>query len=221
MHDRSLRRLRQRTLLHPATSICVSSIVHFFRGFFSGFSLFIVDGGWWPHEPWPMFMFMSPASAASSPPAILRILPFFASAASSGACAESGECTPRPVSSRKLHAGKMRGEESEGRARETRRCFAEAEAEEAAAAERAGDEEEGGKGAVKEKVDAAYGCADVEGMFAVVVVVIAGGWVSVSAREPKVRDLGRQKAAESRRVIFKSEPGRAEQRRKSESESDV
>ena len=71
---------------------------------------------------------------------------------------------------------------------------------------------------MKEKVDAAYSCADVEGMFEVVVVITG---VDMSAREPKVRDLGRQKAAESRRVIFKSEPGRAEQRRKSESESDV
>ena len=176
MHDESLKRIRLRTLLHPATSICVSSIVHFFRGFFSGFSLFIVDGGWWPHEPLLMPMFicvvMSPVSVASSLPAILRILPFFASAASSGACAESGECTPRPVSSRKLREGKMRGEGAEERARETCCWFTKAEAE-AAAMEREGDEE-GGKGAVKENVEAAHGCADVEGMFAVVVVVIAG-----------------------------------------------
>ena len=39
----------------------------------------------------PMFMFVSPASTASSPPIILRTLPFFVSAASSAVCTESGE----------------------------------------------------------------------------------------------------------------------------------
>ena len=71
---------------------------------------------------------------------------------------------------------------------------------------------------MKENVEAAHVCTDVEGMFAVAVVVIAG--VSVCERA-RVRDLGHQKAAESRRVIFKPEPGRAGQRRKLKSESDV
>ena len=90
---------------------------------------------------------MSPASAALSLFAILRILPFFASVASSGACAKSGECAPRPMSSRKLYAGKMQGEESEASARGAGRCFAEAEMEEAKAkaAKRKGNKE-GGRG---------------------------------------------------------------------------
>ena len=51
------------------------------------------------------------------------------------------------------------------------------------------------EGAVKEKVVTVYSCADVKGMFGVV-VVIAG--VDMSGKEPNVRDLGRQKTAESR-----------------------
>ena len=84
-----------------------------------------------------------PASAALFLFAILHTLPFASAVASSWACAESGECMPRPVSSWKLHAGKMRGEESERRARETHRCFAEAETGEAAAAESEEDEDRG------------------------------------------------------------------------------
>ena len=57
------------------------------------------------------------------------------------------------MSSRKLQAGKTRGED--GRARETRRCCFVCEDKALA-----GD---GGYGAVKEKVDE-NGCADVEGV---------------------------------------------------------
>ena len=64
----------------------------------------------------------------------------------------------------------MRGEVLEGRARETRCCFTKAEAE-AAAVEMEGDEEGGGKGTVKENVEAAHVCTDVEGMFAMGVVI--------------------------------------------------
>ena len=44
-----------------------------------------------------------------------------------------------------------------------------------------------------------YSCTDVKRMFGVVVIIAK---VDVSAREPKVRDLGRQKAADRSRVIY-------------------
>lgn len=108
---------RARTLLHPATSICVSSIVHFFLGFFSGLSV-----GRNGSEPWPPVLEPDAPSTGIALPSsavILRILPLFSPSTSS---VLSPECTPRPVSSRKLQAGKTRGED--GRASETRRCFA-------------------------------------------------------------------------------------------------
>lgn len=65
----------------------------------------------------------------------------------------SGECAPRPVSSRKVQAGNKRGED--GRARDTRRCLDE----EAGLVETENDDVDedeggGGNGAVKEKADA-------------------------------------------------------------------
>ena len=142
---------RLRTLLQPATSIWVSSIVHFFRGFFSGLSEVVGSecGPWLPDSP-----------LSGSPFAILRILPLFSEGSASSSSAASAECTPRPVSSRKFQAGKMRGED--GSASETRRCFP------------AADDGDGGNGAVNENVDV-YGCDDVEGRFAGIGGDVAGG----------------------------------------------
>ena len=87
------------TALQPLTSIWVSSIDHFLRGFFS-----------WEEEA-------TSESSRSVGVDILRILPLF-----SGTRAEvSGTWDSTPVSSRKSHAGTRRGDEA--RARETRRCF--------------------------------------------------------------------------------------------------
>ena len=65
---------------------------------------------------------------------------------------------------------------------------------------------------MRKTVNEAYGCTDVEGMFAVVVVVIAG--VSVSAREPKSEIWVVRRRPRADELYLKSEPGRAEQRRK-------
>ena len=85
------------------------------------------------------------------------------------------------MSSLKVHAGKMRGEESEGRARETRRCFAR----DWACADEEGD---GGKGAVKEKV-VVYGCEDVDGIFAAIAEA-QRPW-RVSRERQRVREVKR------------------------------
>lgn len=88
---------RARTVLHPVTSIWVSSSDHFLRCFFCCMT--------------------SPPSRGweTESSAILRSLPF-----RSGMDADS-VWKVRPVSSRKLHAGTRRGEE--GSASETRRCL--------------------------------------------------------------------------------------------------
>ena len=65
---------------------------------------------------------------------------------------------------------------------------------------------------MKEKVDAMYSCADIEGMFVVVVVVIAE--VDMSARESKVRDL---RAGE----LYSSQSQAKQSRGSQKSESDV
>jgi hypothetical protein len=94
------------TRLQPSTSICVSSMVHFLRAFFSGGAGLVRR----------------------------RTLPRRSS---------EGEGRGKPVSSRNLKAGTSRSEA--GVASETRRCLGPVTAEE--------DEEEEGKGVVKEKGD--------------------------------------------------------------------
>lgn len=122
-------------------------MVHFFRGFFSG-----RDG----HPCGCGLVLVSP-SVRSSSVAIRRILPLFSGVYVAVDASPSGspECTPSPVSSRKLHAGKMRGED--GSASETRRCFA------------SDDVGDGGNGAVNENVDE-DGIVDVEGAAEAIVV---------------------------------------------------
>lgn len=136
--DERTRKTKIRTLLHPSTSICVSSIDHFFLGFFGGSDgvvgllllelgsvLLLVspsDGGdrregrraevtgatEGPHH------FLSSGTSPSSH--ILLIFPLL----SDTPLPVEAFPTPTVVSSRNAHAGNCLGEE--GRASDTRRC---------------------------------------------------------------------------------------------------
>ena len=119
------------TRLQPSTSMCVSSIVHFLRAFFSG------GGGGGEGE--------RAAARELSPLASLRIFP-------RGSWGARGS---RPVSSRKVQAGTWRGED--GRARETRRCLCRA----AAVADAAVDEVGKGAVNENVDDGGAFGCLDI------------------------------------------------------------
>jgi hypothetical protein len=107
------------------------------------------------------FSAMGSDTVPSPSVAILRILPLF-----SGICSDVlAACASRPVSSRKLQAGTRRGDDC--RANDTRLCFIGEGALE-------DEDEEAGKGALKEKVDADGGLHIVSVVFSMLAMTPVG-----------------------------------------------